>query len=82
MSSTSLGAIRATCDFLGNPRTLNATVMRPGHDPITIIGVSPIEVSNLSAADYTVEVFAVNASGERLEDSTIVKMITVFAGKL
>lgn len=65
---------------MGNPRELNATITCSECDPVTIIGASPIEIRNLTAAEYTVAVFAVNVSGERLEDNTIVKMLTVSPG--
>jgi len=39
-----------------------------------------MDISDFSAATYTVEIFAVDSSEKRIEDNIIVKSVTVFTG--
>jgi len=84
VTSPRSNTIKILCNFLGIQRQINVTASclncEIPQPPVTMTGVSPIEILNITAANYTVEVFAVDYSGRQLEDNVIVQMMTVFAG--
>lgn len=84
MSSPRSHTITTLCNFLGIPRQINVTASclncETPQPPISVTGASPIEIPDLSPANYSVEVFAVDHNGRQLEDNAIVKMMAVFAG--
>ena len=86
VTSPRSNTITTLCNFLGIPRQINVTASCLNCEtpqlPVTMTGASPIEIPNLTAANYTVKVFAVDYTGRQLENNAIVKMMTVYAGIL
>ena len=66
--------LEISCELLETLRRISATITCTKCQPITIIGDSPIIVSNLIAGQYTIEMSI--ADGTEIND-TIVEIITV-----
>ena len=82
----SSGVIRVFCSFVGVARQISVSITCDDCEipqpPVTMIRASPMDIPDFSAANYTVEIFAVDNNEKRVEDNTIVKSVTVFTGVL
>ena len=80
----SSGVIRIVCSYVGVARQISISITcddcETPQPPVTMIGASPMDIPDFSAANYTVEIYAVDNSEKRVEDNTIVKSVTVFTG--
>ena len=78
------GVIRIFCSFVGVARQISISITCDDcgtpQPPVTMIGASPMDIPDFSAANYTVEIYAVDNSEKRVEDNTIVKPVIVFTG--
>ena len=48
--------------------------------PVTVTGNSPLDIPNLLPENYTIEVFAVDTNNRKLENNSIIQVISVSTG--
>ncbi|XP_065884884.1 uncharacterized protein [Dysidea avara] len=83
ITSPSTGIISVSCQLLGSLEMIQVTLMYTSctsSQPVTIVGDSPLVISNLIGGDYTIEVAVMDSNNISDGNDEIVEMVTVSSG--